>query len=193
MTAHPIQAIHLDNDPADMSDVSILKARIATLIAGGKSAMSPRDLKSGYEPADVIRAMRVAILFIYKGVYEQGGTEWRDPLGTWRPIYLLRDEITNLEKLIQLNPNVMTEEQTKETEQTAALKTLQLAVQIRQARQTIESQIKDMKQQAKSKVSALRKAEAALLDSDDGDQMKLFELPPELPESIQKIIDDPEI
>lgn len=193
MKRQPIQALHLDNDPPGVRDISILKARVATLVAMGESAMSPRDLKNGYEPAEVIRAMRVAILFILKGVYDQGGKEWRDTGGTWRPIFMLRDEISFLENLI--NPQrTMTEEQTpKLKDHIAALETLKLTVQIRQARQTIESQIKDLRQQAKSKISALKKAEAALLDVDDGEQMKLFDLPPELPEAVQGIIDNPEI
>ena len=76
-----------------------------------------------------------------------------------------------------------------------AMDTLKLIVDLRRARQTIESQLKDIKQQAKTKINALKHAEGALLDAGDEDenQLKLFELKPQIDPEVQKIIDVPEI
>ena len=75
-----------------------------------------------------------------------------------------------------------------------ALKALKLVIEIRRARQTIESQLKDIKNAAKSKIGALKRAEGILLDQQgDDDQLILFTIDPDLDPEVQKIIDQPEI
>ena len=77
-----------------------------------------------------------------------------------------------------------------------ALKALKIVIEIRRARQTIESQLKDIKHMAKSKIGALKKrAEGILLDQqgEDEDQLILFTMDPDLDPEVQKIIDEPEI
>ena len=51
-------------------------------------------------------------------------------------------------------------QQAKDEPSGGALKALQIVIEIRRARQTIESQLKDIKSAAKSKIAALKKAEA---------------------------------
>ena len=87
------------------------------------------------------------------------------------------------------------EHETNEPAGGGALKALKLVIEIRRARQTIESQLKDIKHMAKSKIGALKRAEAILLDQqgEDEDQLILFSMDPDLDPEVQKIIDEPEI
>ena len=64
---------------------------------------------------------------------------------------------------------------------------------MRNARQTIESQIRDLRKAAKVKVAALKKAEGVLLDQNEDGQLQLFDLDPEVSKEIQGIIDNPDI
>ena len=71
-------------------------------------------------------------------------------------------------------------------------KIINLMLELRKARETIESQLKEVKSQAKSKISALRTSENALLDSlEEKDQMTLFEVDPSISEEVQNIIENP--
>ena len=71
-------------------------------------------------------------------------------------------------------------------------KIINLMLELRKARETIESQLKEVKSQAKSKISALRTSENALLDSlEEKDQMTLFEVDPTISEEVQNIIENP--
>ena len=86
-------------------------------------------------------------------------------------------------------------QQKKDEPSGGALKALQIVIEIRRARQTIESQLKDIKSAAKSKIAALKKAEAVLLDTNDpdDDQMTLFDIEPVMQPEVRDIIDNPEI
>ena len=74
-----------------------------------------------------------------------------------------------------------------------AMRILELCSEMRHARQTIESQIRDLRKEAKSKVSALKKAEAALLDQNEDGQLQLFELAPDVSTEVRGIIENPEV
>jgi hypothetical protein len=67
-------------------------------------------------------------------------------------------------------------------------------LELRKAREAIESQLTEIKSQAKSKISALRGSENALLDAlEEKDQMTLFEVDPSVSDEVKSIIDDPTI
>jgi ElaB/YqjD/DUF883 family membrane-anchored ribosome-binding protein len=75
-----------------------------------------------------------------------------------------------------------------------AQRIIDLMLELRKARETIESQLTEIKSQAKSKVSALKASENALLDAlEEKDQMTLFEVDPSVSDEVQKIINDPTI
>ena len=100
-----------------------------------------------------------------------------------------------MEAIIENNGPRGSEHETNEATGGGALKALKLVIEIRRARQTIESQLKDIKHMAKSKIGALKRAEAILLDQqgEDEDQLILFSMDPDLDPEVQKIIDEPEI
>ena len=71
---------------------------------------------------------------------------------------------------------------------------IDLMLELRKARETIIAQFNEIKTQVKSKISALKASEDALLDSlEERDQMTLFELDPEVSEEVKSIIADPSI
>jgi len=100
-----------------------------------------------------------------------------------------------MEAIIENNGPRGSQQETNETTGGGALKALKLVIEIRRARQTIESQLKDIKSAAKSKIGALKRAEGILLDQqgEDEDQLVLFSMDPDLDPEVQKIIDEPEI
>lgn len=100
-----------------------------------------------------------------------------------------------MEAIIENNGPGGSQQETNEPTGGGALKALKLVIEIRRARQTIESQLKDIKHAAKSKIGALKRAEAILLDQqgEDEDQLNLFSMDPDLDPEVQKIIDEPEI
>lgn len=75
-----------------------------------------------------------------------------------------------------------------------AQRIIDLMLELRKAREAIESQLTEIKSQAKSKISALRSSENALLDAlEEKDQMTLFEVDPSVSDEVKSIIDDPSI
>ena len=75
-----------------------------------------------------------------------------------------------------------------------AQRIIDLMLELRKAREAIESQLTEIKSQAKSKISALRGSENALLDAlEEKDQMTLFEVDPSVSDEVKSIIDDPSI
>lgn len=72
--------------------------------------------------------------------------------------------------------------------------TLELLLEIRQARALLQSQITELKKRTKVKVQKLNMAEANLLDSyeEHDRQLTLFHLPP-VPEDVRAILDDPRL
>ena len=84
------------------------------------------------------------------------------------------------------------DEENKPKEVKNASRIIDLMLELRKARETIESQLKEIKTQAKSKISALRTSENTLLDSlEEKDQMTLFEVDPQVSEEVQEIIENP--
>ena len=180
----------------------------------GEKAMSPHDLRNGYSPKSIIRMMTRQLLVMLKAKQDtlEDDDEWRDHLGTWRPPYLLRDEIAHLERQLETMKNptqndprhpLMDESKATtgggvtdpepEKENAKAIRILELCSEMRNARQTIESQIRDLRKAAKVKVAALKKAEGVLLDQNEDGQLQLFDLDPEVSKEIQGIIDNPDI
>ena len=71
-------------------------------------------------------------------------------------------------------------------------KALILLREIKKTRETIDSQLNEVKTQAKSKINALNKAEKALWElSEESDQSELFKFSPELSPEAKAIINNP--
>ena len=204
----------MDNVPGGDPEIQLLYARLATYKMDGEAAMSPHDLRNGYTPKSIIRMMTRQLVVMLKAKQDtlEDDDEWRDHLGTWRPPYLLRDEIAHLERQLETMKNpaqndprhpLMDESKATtgggvtdpepEKENAKAIRILELCSEMRNARQTIESQIRDLRKAAKVKVAALKKAEGVLLDQNEDGQLQLFDLDPEVSKEIQGIIDNPDI
>ena len=213
-TPPPPQALYLDNVPVGDPEIHLLYARLATYKMDGEKAMSPHDLRNGYTPKSIIRMMTRQLVVMLKAKQDtlEDDDEWRDHLGTWRPPYLLRDEIAHLERQLetmknpaQIDPRHPLMDESKATtgggvtdpepekENAKAIRILELCSEMRNARQTIESQIRDLRKAAKVKVNTLKNAEAVLLDQNEDGQLQLFDLDPEVSKEIQGIIDNPDI
>ena len=213
-TPPPPQALYMDNVPGGDPEIQLLYARLATYKMDGEKAMSPHDLRNGYSPKSIIRMMTRQLLVMLKAKESalEEDDEWRDHLGTWRPPYLLRDEIAHLERQLETMKNpaqndprhpLMDESKATtgggvtdpepEKENAKAIRILELCSEMRNARQTIESQIRDLRKAAKVKVNTLKNAEAVLLDQNEDGQLQLFDLDPEVSKEIQGIIDNPDI
>ena len=210
-TPPPPQALYLDNVPGGDQEIALLTARLGTYKLDGEKAMSPHDIRNGYTPGCIIRMISRQLLHLLeiKQAALEDGAEWRDHLGSWRPPYLLRDEIARLKREVERMRNNTDTDSMKEPESTTgegatssepikldnakAMRILELCSEMRHARQTIESQIRDLRKEAKSKVSALKKAEAALLDQNEDGQLQLFELAPDVSTEVRGIIENPEV
>ena len=204
MKTPPPQALHVDHDPPGGEDFMLLHGRMMTLKMHGIEAMSPHDIRNGYKPRDIIRLILGQLIAHYRTLEaemkREGGGEWRDLLGTSRPSYMLEAEIRKLEKERDNINETMTED-AKQAGGTPlptqpkdeATKILDLCISIRQAKQTIASQLRDLRKEAKQKINALSKAETALLDTVDEKQTYLFDLDPAVTEEVNAIIDNPEI
>ena len=72
--------------------------------------------------------------------------------------------------------------------------TLELLLEIRQARSLLQSQITEQKKRTKVKVQKLNIAEASILEAyeDHDKQLTLFDLP-QVPDDVREILDDPQI
>lgn len=204
MKTPPPQALHLDNDPPGEGDLMLLHSRMMTLKKHGIEAMSPHDIRNGYKPRDIIRMILGQLLAHYRTLEaemkETGVKEWRDLLGTFRPAYMIEAEIRKLETE-RNNLNETMDEDGKQAGGTPpphelkdeATKILDLCISIRQAKQTIAAQLRDLRKEAKQKINALSKAEVALFDTVDEKQTYLFNLDPVVTEEVNAIINNPEI
>jgi len=213
-TPPPPQALYMDNVPGGDPEIQLLYARLGTYKMDGEKAMSPHDLRNGYTPKSIIRMLTRQLLVMLKAKQDtlEDDDRWKDHLGTWRPPYLLRDEIAHLERQLetmknpaQNDPRHPIMEETEPTtgggvtdpepekENAKAIRILELCSEMRNARQTIESQIRDLRKAAKVKVNTLKNAEAVLLDQNEDGQLQLFDLDPEVSKEIQGIIDNPDI
>jgi len=204
MKPPPPQALHLDHDPPGGDDFMLLHGRMMTLKMHGVEAMSPHDIRNGYKPRDIIRMILGQLLAHYRTLEaemkETGVKEWRDLLGTSRPAYMLKAEIQKLEKERDNLNTIMNEDQNDaggtpppSKRKDDASKILALCISIRQAKQTIAAQLRDLRKGAKQKINALSKAEVALLDTVDEKQTYLFNLDPVATEEVNAIINNPEI
>ena len=213
-TPPPPQALYMDNVPGGDPEIQLLYARLGTYKMDGEKAMSPHDLRNGYTPKSIIRMLTRQLLVMLKAKQDtlEDDDRWKDHLGTWRPPYLLRDEIAHLERQLetmknpaQNDPRHTSMDESKATtgggspdpepekENAKAIRILELCSEMRNARQTIESQIRDLRKAAKVKVNTLKNAEAVLLDQNEDGQLQLFDLDPEVSKEIQGIIDNPDI
>lgn len=207
------QAMYLDNPEGGEQEMALLYARIETLKKHGEEAMSPHDIRNGYKPKTIIRMMTRQLHVMLGAVYalkkEATGkdAEWRDRLGTWRPLYLLRDEITHLEEELEtMNqeiqmqddeatttkhpPRVEGEKEKQATPGGGALERLEMAAEIRKTVFLIKAQLKEIRKDAKEKIQILERGLAQTLDDLDSNQLTLFDVSTVSPD-VEEIIDDP--
>jgi len=211
------QALHLDEPsgggPQQMQ-IDLLSARLQTIINHGREAMSPHDLKWGYSPEYIAKLLQTQILVMLRKRLEEVQAKGyaaltvtdRQRIGNPGSLALkLKGEIRALERTLGLDkePPPLMAQNTETTtgggstppEDTTkgAIATLELVMELRKTRQIIESQLRDLRKHGKSKIAALRKAEGALLDSHEDDQMKLFDLDLTVSDEVRDIIANPAV
>lgn len=199
------QAMFLDNPEGGGLEINLLYARIETLKKDGEAAMSPMDLRNGFSPESIVRMMTRQLVQFLKGRQAtlEPGEQWIDRLGSARQPYLLRDEIAHLEKQLETMDNTMTEATEAITPGTTkttgikeppggALSRLYKASEIRRSIFLIRAQLKEIRKDAKEKITILEKAQAGLLDDVDDKQMTLFDVDSVSPDA-QVILDNPSL
>ena len=155
-------ATHLDNaDHPTHLEVNLLKARLATIQKDGTKAMSEHDIRNGYKPQGIARLLRSQIKH-------------------------LENEMNTEEK--ETAPPVAT--QSKE-QAGGAHEVLQKASEIRRAIYLIKAQLKEIRKEAKEKITILDKSLAGLIDDVDEKQLSLFEVGAELSPECQQVLNDP--
>lgn len=161
----PPSAGHLDNPPGGLEEAALLKARVRTLELDGEAAMSQHDLRNGYSPEGIIRLLNRQITQIQRSMNETNEAKESAP---GRP-----------------------EEKTKATPGGGALERLGKASEIRRAIFLVRAQLKEIRKNAKDKITLLERAQAGLLDDLEPRQMQLFDLAAEVSPEVQEILDHP--
>lgn len=203
------QAMFLDNPEGGNLEIRLLYARIETLKKDGEAAMSPGDLRNGYTPDGVVRMMTRQLVQFLKGRQAtlEPGEKWVDRRGAPRPQYLLRDELTHLQRELETMDTTMSKQTTLEPEKQppalpkgqekttppgGALERLEKASEIRRAIFLLRAQLKEIRKMAKDKITILERAQSSLLDDLDPKQMTLFDIS-SISEEAQAILDDPSL
>lgn len=197
---------HLDNPDGGALELGLLYARLDTIREDREAAMSAHDIRNGYSPETIIRLLTRQILAMLKNqqaILESGALDhWVDRRGAKRPSYLLRDEIAQLEKQLTTMMTKETPQQekspsggdTQEVEEGGgAVERLGKISEIRRAIFLLRAQLKTIRKTAKEKTSILESGLVTLLDDVDDKQLFLFDLPAEVSEECQAILDDPSL
>lgn len=201
---------YLDDPGGGFDQIQLLEARLRALEMHGEEYLSDRDKRNGYSPRTVKRMVLCQIMAMYKNradlIKEKGelGMTEHENLSGYSPKDALQEileQVENTNKRIkemdaeQINAPVEGDQQNEQASGGDAeklKKTLDAILEIRKAREAITTQLTEIRTQAKSKISALKSAEDALLDQCEGvDQMELFNLDPSISPEAQEIIENP--
>lgn len=201
---------YLDDPGGGFDQIQLLEARLRALEMHGEEYLSDRDKRNGYSPRTVKRMVLCQIMAMHKNRAdlikekgELGMTEYEN-LSGYSPKDALQEILEQVEQTNkrinemdaeQINAPVEGDQQNEQTSGGDAeklKKTLDAILEIRKAREAITTQLTEIRTQAKSKISALKSAEDALLDQCEGvDQMELFNLDPSISPEAQEIIENP--
>lgn len=206
---HGTTLTYLDDPSGGFEQIQLLEARLSALELHGSDYLSDRDKKNGYDPRSVKRMILCQIKAMYQSRIDLIMEKGIDGLTKFEIDSGLEVAQVKLELLFKLkqtnrrikimdaenNPPVDGDQINGKTsgDGDKFKKTLDAILEIRKAKEAIESQLTEIKTQAKSKISALNSAESTLLDSCEGDQLSLFEFDPEVSPEAQEIIDNPSI
>jgi hypothetical protein len=201
---------YLDNPGGGFEQIQLLEARLKALEMHGEDYLSERDKRNGFSPHSVKRMVLCQILSMYKSrrdlVIEKGeiGMTQHENLSGYTPAevkkYLFEkmqqtNQRINEMDAEQINPPIEGDKQNEQPpggDAEKLKKTLDAILEIRKAREAIVGQLSEIRTQAKSKISALKSAEDALLDQCEGvDQMELFKIDPSISPEAQEIIENP--
>lgn len=176
----PPSASHLDTDQAGAAEILLLEARVRALEAHGDQALAEPDLRNGYTVETTISFLNRQINHLKQmnqpNTQDTTESAQKQPQGGASPVE-------------KQPPGGGEEEEIDGIEST-----LELLVEIRQARTVIQSQLVEVKKRAKVKVQKLNVAESHLLDAYETHdrQLTLFDLPP-VSEEVRAILDMPQI
>ena len=118
--------------------------------------------------------------------------EVREGFSSDHVIYRLTEKIQQLEEMNK--PSTHSSTAMPPDDRGGVGETLELLLEIRQARALLHSQITEQKKRTKVKIQKLNLAEVTILDAyeDHDKQLYLFDLPP-VPDDVRAILDDPQI
>lgn len=201
---------YLDDPGGGFDQIQLLKARLRALEQYGEEYLSTRDKRNGYSPRSVKRMVLCQIASMLKDrahlIKERGelGMTEHENLSGYTPKDALEEIFQELKQTKQRINDMDAEqinapvegghqnEQSPGGDAEKLKKTIDAILEIRKAREAIQGQLAEIRTQAKSKISALQKAEDTLLDSCEGlDQMELFKIDPSISPEAQEIIENP--
>jgi len=195
MTKTETTILRIDPGVPLSEQILLLEGRLGALRGMQDEFLSDRDKRNGYTWRDVERKTLHRILFCLAQMLEQTKSETeRESL--FAKYNQTKQEIKDMEE--QKNDpqgvGVSMEKMTPGGDESGgnADKALILLREIKKTRETINSQLDEVKTQAKSKINALNKAEKAIWElSEQSDQSELFKFSPELSPEARAIISNP--
>ena len=195
MTKTESTNLHIDPGTPLPGQLLLLEGRLGALREMKDEFLSERDRRNGYTWRDVEKKTLHRILFCLAQMIEEAIHESeRDVL--FAKYEQTKKEIEMMDEN-QNNPGGVDEWSNKnpsggDEPGGNADKALILLREIKKTRETINSQLDEVKTQAKSKINALNKAEKAIWElSEQSDQSELFKISPELSPEAKAIINNP--
>lgn len=195
MTKTESTNLYIDAGTPLPQQILLLEGRLGALREMKDEFLSERDKRNGYSWRDVERKTLHRILFCLGQMLEEAIHESeREVLfakyqQTKKEIEMIEENKNNpggVDGWLNKNPSGGDESGGN------ADKALILLREIKKTRETINSQLDEVKTQAKSKINALNKAEKAIWElSEQSDQSELFKFSPELSPEARAIISNP--
>ena len=195
MTSKESTNLYIDPGTPLPQQILLLEGRLGALREMKDEFLSERDKRNGYTWKDVERKTLHRILFCLAQMLEEAIYE------SEREVLFAKYQQTTKEiKEMEEQKNdprgvgVSMEKMTSGGDESGgnADKALILLREIKKTRETINSQLDEVKTQAKSKINTLNKAEKAIWElSEQSDQSELFKFSPELSPEARAIIFNP--
>jgi len=195
MTKTETTILRIDPGVPLSEQILLLEGRLGALRGMKDEFLSERDKRNGYTWRDVERKTLHRILFCLAQMLEQTKSE-SERESLFSKYNQTKQEIKDMEDQ-KNDPQGVDGWNNKNTpggDESGgnADKALILLRENKKTRETINSQLDEVKTQAKSKINALNKAEKAIWElSEQSDQSELFKFSPELSPEARAIISNP--
>jgi len=190
--------MHIDPGTPIPQKVMLLEGRLGALREMKEEFVSERDKRNGYGWKDLERMTLNQILFNLQMMiddtihHSERELLFKKYEITKKEIQKMHDENTPQGVDGWSNKTPPRGEGDKGNARSPERRTLELIHELRKARATIQAQFDEIKTQAKSKISALKKSEDLLIEqAEPSDQEELFDLDPSISEEVQKIVNNP--